>query len=1064
MKKVYFILYWCASAFLSVSASHITPLNFDQLTVEDGLSQSEVTCLLKDRQGFVWIGTKSGLNRYDGHGFKHYLHNPFDSTTISSDQIFSLHEDSRGRLWVGTARGLSRLDPTNNRFISQVRPEKGKNLLITALTEDYQQTLWVATHQGLTHLSLEGKILEKPFLANQLIRCVFQDKKKEIWIGTNHGLQRIVQQKTVKPQLVSTDYQNNRLLSVFSHIQAPVQAITEDSAGNLWIATHNGLYRIDPSRQTVKLFERSVGLTDHVITCLMIDHQQVLWVGMQQAGICRFKLDNQGNPSFLDTIQEDWKSRKGLRNNFITVLYEGKAPHEDIVWIGLVDSGVHLYSRSKNSFRHWDGILATGQSSRANLVFALHTDAFGSLWIGSYQGLYQVNRQTHDFRVFRHEKNNLNTLNADEIQCIFSDKTGTLWVGTTKGLNRFDRQRKRFVRVPLANNQPLTVLKIYQDIQGLLWLGTYGGVWQLDPQTLHSQLFDNQEQKPNSTTTTKNNYSLYPSAAIQEDANGNLWVGTAKGINKIDCKTRQIIHFENDPTNTQSLISERIMHILLDHNKQLWICGDKGLSKVVNTNGRQSFVNYAKQAGLPNGMIYSALADQNNRFWLSTNLGLSCFDPQQNTFKNYDVHDGLASNEFNMGAFCQSADGELFFGGIGSVVSFNPLHMVTNQHRPNVAITSFEKAGKTLSFDSLMAQKGSIELNYNENIFSFQFAALDFTNPQKNQYAYRLEGLDNQWIFYENRRFVNFTNLPSGSYVLHLKAANGNGIWNNTQQLSIPVNIHPPFWQTWWFYVLSALLMIVIAKGFYNYRVRLKVKRLLEIERVKLEENERVRQLAARDLHDEFGNTITRISVLTELIKNRLNESNQEILALLTKISDNSQRMYQGTKDFIWSINPEHDNFYEIAIRLKDFSDDLFDKTDSTLHVSGIAEDLHCAALPMGVSRHLVLLFKEAMSNTLKHAQASQVYLTFALSPNEIKIVWQDNGLGFTPKQSFNGNGLQNMYNRAEKVGGELAVYSGECAGTTISFYLPLSSKQLRANSIQMTALNTPNKSIQAQP
>ena len=184
---------------------------------------------------------------------------------------------------------------------------------------------------------------------------------------------------------------------------------------------------------------------------------------------------------------------------------------------------------------------------------------------------------------------------------------------------------------------------------------------------------------------------------------------------------------------------------------------------------------------------------------------------------------------------------------------------------------------------------------------------------------------------------------------------------------------------------------------------------------------------------------------------------------LLTKISDNSQRMYQGTKDFIWSINPEHDNFYEIAIRLKDFSDDLFDKTDSTLHVSGIAEDLHCAALPMGVSRHLVLLFKEAMSNTLKHAQASQVYLTFALSPNEMKIVWQDNGLGFTPKQSFNGNGLQNMYNRAEKVGGELAVYSGECAGTTISFYLPLSSKQLRANSIQMTALNTPNKSTQAQ-
>ena len=176
---------------------------------------------------------------------------------------------------------------------------------------------------------------------------------------------------------------------------------------------------------------------------------------------------------------------------------------------------------------------------------------------------------------------------------------------------------------------------------------------------------------------------------------------------------------------------------------------------------------------------------------------------------------------------------------------------------------------------------------------------------------------------------------------------------------------------------------------------------------------------------------------------------------MLTKISDNSQRMYQGTKDFIWSINPEHDNFYEIAIRLKDFSDDLFDKTDSTLHVSGIAEDLRHAALPMGVSRHLVLLFKEAMSNTLKHAQASQVYLTFALSPNELKIVWQDNGLGFTPKESFNGNGLQNMYSRAEKIGGELEVYSGEFAGTTISFYLPLSKNQSKNNIVEIPVLST---------
>jgi signal transduction histidine kinase len=459
---------------------------------------------------------------------------------------------------------------------------------------------------------------------------------------------------------------------------------------------------------------------------------------------------------------------------------------------------------------------------------------------------------------------------------------------------------------------------------------------------------------------------------------------------------------------------------------------------VIFAGGEPQFVHYTEKNGLSNNFIYGATEDAQGFIWMSTNLGLSRLDPKTGKVKNYDAGDGLPSNEFNEGAFHRSADGELFFGGNSGVVSFRPVSMGRNQHLPGVAVSSFKIFERPLNVDSLTAAAGEIRLRYWENFFSFEFVALDYTNPRKNQYAYQLEGVNADWVYSGNRHYANFTNVPPGMYTFRVKGSNSDGVWNENAIAAIRLTIQPPFWKTWWFYISVAVLLAGVASLLHEYRVKANVTRLMELERVKLAENERVRKLAAEDLHDEFGNRLTRISLLTDLIKARLNGHGAEVEDLLNKIRDNSSQLYQGTKDFIWSLNPQNDSVFEVAIRLKDFGDDIFDKTPVVFLTEGITDELRTAMLPMGQSRHLILLFKEAMSNVLKHSEAERVSLHFHLNAGQLKICLTDNGLGFGTEREGAGNGLMNMQSRSRKLSGNLSVSSQAGGGTVVSLTLPV--------------------------
>ncbi len=1036
--------------------AQVSPAFFDQFSVDEGLSQSEVYSVLKDRQGYVWLGTQDGLNRYDGYHFTHFKHDPFDSTTLSNDRILCLLEDAAGHLWVGTENGLNRYDAVSGRFVryAQASPEvkSGRPLQIAALNADRQGTLWLGTNQGLRRLvpnRTGGYIWHRypvgdpaDFRANAVM-ALLTDHHGTLWVGTGSGLHRVWVQNagaSAGHQRVRVENAINPALPRFWLPSLHVRSLAEDRFGTLWVGTDRGLARVNPTTmQIIVQPDVSAAVGGAIVPTLLVDKTGTLWAGTWPQGIRRFRVSDAQTTHLLDAFGEDLMGKKGLKSNFINVLYEGHDADEDAVWIGTHNAGALTYSRSKNSFRPWNLLTDRSQSSAVNLVFAVCTDRHGDLWIGTLEGLLRINRRTNAVHRYRANPTQPGSLRSDEVYALFESHDGTLYVGTTGGLHRFDRVRDRFDWLDLGG-APMPddkkpggydhVYVLYEDARHALWVGTGNSLKRLDPPTGQVKVF---RYDPKDSTSLR----PFLVEALQEDGHGNLWVGTSYGLNKMNLTTGRSQFLRSDPANPKGLIGNQILCIHHDRRGQLWFCSDKGLSLLRYEKGREKFTHFTERSGLPNGMVYGALEDRRGRLWLSTNLGLSCFDPETRRFKNYDLNDGLAGNEFNMGAFHQSRDGELFFGGIGMVVSFNPLHLVENRHRPRVVLTSFRKFDKPVNVDSLLARHGVLELAHNENVFTFEFAALDFTNPLKNQYAYRLEGLGG-WMPIGTRRFVSFANLSPGDYVLHVKGSNGSGLWNDAAPLRIPLRIRPPFWRTWWFYALVVVTAGGAARLFYNYRVRKKVAHLLELERVALEENERVRKMAAQDLHDEFGNTITRISMLTELIKARLNGHSEEISPLLTKISDNSNRLYQGTKDFIWAINPEHDSFFEIAIRLKDFGDDIFDKTGLSFQAYGITDGLHAAVLPMGASRHLVFLFKEAMSNTLKHARATCAEIRFLATATHVEVTWHDNGVGFQTPRAAPGNGLQNIYSRAAKIGGTVDVLALPDGGTTIRFRMPV--------------------------
>jgi signal transduction histidine kinase/ligand-binding sensor domain-containing protein/CheY-like chemotaxis protein len=792
-------------------------LAFEQITTNQGLSQSHIGSVLMDKKGFIWFGSEDGLNRFDGYAFKHYKHDKADSTSINDSYILDILEDKDGNLWIATTSGLNRFNREKNTF--------------------------------------ERYFDQK---ANQSVNDIFQDSKGRLWLGTNHGL-LLFDAKTGSSKMFLRVDENHKYKP-----PANISRIVEDGDGTLWIGTEFGLYRFNPETARYTGYFRGndeKSLKSNWIKALFRDSKGNISVGTQGGGLALYQ---PATHSFR-TFRHDPGDVSSIAHNDVLSIAEDRGGK---LWIGTENGGISIYNPSTNVFsavRHVEGDRA---SLSDNSVYCIYRDPIDNLWIGTYAGgVNFLPRFGKKFTAHRKNGQTDNTLSSDLVLAICGDTDpNKVWIGTDGGgLNLFDRATGKFTRYGHSKTNPdspsndyvISITRVSKDVLGLayhmggfdlfntktgkfdhhipnaddpfslavmdvnniftdragdIWLGTWkGGLEFYDVKT--GKITHYRHNPLDSTTIASDIVTK-----VFQDKQGRIWVGTFGGLNLLSPDRTHFMRYQNIEGNSKSLSNNKILTIQEADHGDLWIgtLGD-GLNYFNFYN--KTFTSYTEENGLPSNVIYGIMKDRLGRLWLSTNNGISRFDPKTKVFRNFGLADGIEGNEFKANSFFQASDGQMFFGSSKGFTTFYPDKMPDNNYIPPAYLTDFLIFNKKAPLEKDITLVNEIRLTYDQSVISFEFAALNYTMPEKNQYAYQLEGFDRDWIYNGTSRRAIYTNLDPGDYVFRVKAANNDGLWNQ-EGTSVRVHISPPFWGTAWFRIMAVLLVMGAIYGIHRIRVR----------------------------------------------------------------------------------------------------------------------------------------------------------------------------------------------------------------------------------------------------
>jgi signal transduction histidine kinase/ligand-binding sensor domain-containing protein/DNA-binding response OmpR family regulator len=815
-------------------------VTFRRLTIEDGLSQSIVHCIYQDRQGFMWFGTQDGLNRFDGYQFVIFRHDPASAHSLSSNWVNDI-QGYDDRIVVATfGGGLNIYEPLDATFRSYRNDPSDSLSLphddVKKLYRDRRGVLWVATGGGLRQANLSQGMFRFPDfpasaspLRNIPIQTVYEPSNGELWVGTqNAGL-----------FVIFADRKNCRQYTVESGQLASNQItdILEDSRGRIWVATRQGLYRYESDSDRFIL--QAGHMATERIQTLFQDHENILWIGTEGDGLTIAKEGPQGL-TFRKMVNDPGNSMS-LGENRVWRFFEDQS---DVLWVG-TGGGLSILDRKPPKFISYRHENFNPGSLSNDHVWSILEDSDGELWVGTNNGLNRLDRMSGRFAHFFNNPHDPNTLSDNRIWALAEGSDGSLWCGTPgNGLNRFDRRtfRVRHYRHDARNPASLShdaVKAIVPASPGRFWIGTRGGgVNYFDSE---SGTFERFVHYPADTASLSHN-DVY---CVYVDRSGTLWVGTAGGgLNRLNSDRRTFTRYRHQPDNPASISSDRILAIREDSRSDLWIATNEGLNRMDPRTG--IFQRYYSVNGLANNVVYGILVDSTGNLWLSTNDGASklIFTPDGIKFRNYDRSDGLQSNEFNGGAYFQSPSGEMFFGGVSGFTSFFPEKVVDNPYQPPIVLTGFKIFDRVQPLGCIDPVEG-LRLSHRENFFSFEFAALDYTSPRHNQYAYKLDGFDEEWIFAGTRRFVTYTNLDGGKYVFRVRASNNNGVWND-EGISVPITIVPAFWNTWIFRIAIVVMLALTVFLFYRQRIRAERRRNEILEQKVAERTQTLQEMNAR--------------------------------------------------------------------------------------------------------------------------------------------------------------------------------------------------------------------------
>lgn len=825
-----------------VSLAQSQKLRFEHLTIKDGLSANGAWTMLQDKRGYLWFATGNGLDKYDGYTFKSYKMDPRDSTSINQITISALYEDKDGLIWIGsTESGISKFDPATEKF-TRYQPPQLKNIFvptfraISVINSDSEGMLWIGnwggelrrfnkqTGQFSAPYELESRPTKRnAFELDYAIYSMFKDQSGTLWMGSARGLHKLIFSpgKSGAPTEISfSHYRPDSNLS-----QNDVTSIYQDHTGMLWVGGAIGINRFNPNTGTFTRLQHdpintNSGYLNFVWMKITEDISGNLWIGTSN-GLIRLNRERSQFTRYL----HDAADPASLSNNSIMQLLVDRS---GILWVSTSESGINKLDPHQKQFWHYHHNPFLSNSLSNNLVSAIYEDKAGVLWIGTQGGgLNAFDQKTRKITHYRHNPNNPKSLASDFVQGIIQDEAGKLWIANPNMLSQLDPQTKVFTHYTrdMVRYKSLAkdyIYTLYQDSQGVLWLGTSNGLKGLDRRTGRIIHYRHNPQ----ISQGLSDYSVY---TILKDRRGNLWTGHGSvGLTRLNTKTGKFKHYLPNQRDTTSVSSSVVWSIYEDWKGNLWF-GTRGGGLCKFNYEQETFTTYTEKHGLANNTVFSIQEDKAGNLWLGTGKGLSRFSPSKQTFTNYDASDGLQSDAFSQAA-AKGRDGTLYFGGINGFNAFDPATIKLNTYVPPIVINQIKVYDKLLPG---MHQAEEIQLKHQENFLSFEFAALNYTNSQKNQYAYRLEGLNPDWVYSGTQRYASYTNLDPGTYVFRVKGSNNDGVWNE-QGTSIRIIIHPPWWRTWWAFTFYGLCLLVAGFALDRHQR----KQLIQKEREKARERE----------------------------------------------------------------------------------------------------------------------------------------------------------------------------------------------------------------------------------
>ena len=1060
------------SLFIINSASSQAKLKFKHYSVKEGLTQSTVQSIYQDKKGFLWIGTRDGLNRFDGYKFYHYNFNEKDINSISDGFVRTIFQDKFGNLWIGTRKGL-------NKFV--IRKKTDRNL----------EVKFVHSFRNIN---------DKQSISSNDIKAIYQTKNGDLWIGTSNGLNKVNAGQLVK--------ENNDRLKFVTYYDNPadkkslnndnITSITEDNIGNLWIGTFGGgLNKLDINTGNFSNYihdeDKTNSINCNYILSLYIDKNNILWIGTNNHGLVK-----------LDIKAEEFtyiKNKLKLNNKIPDRIFSIRGDNEGNLWLATFGGGIIKFNEQKEIFRVFRNDNRHYETIRNDFVRTIFIDHSNNLWAGTNETLEKANLNGWELFHYKNIPSKNNSLQDNHVLSIYEDHKSNLWIGSEKGLDKLDYKKNEFKHYNIYRSEGGFISVIYEDTDNDLWLGTLGGgLYKLDktknnfnqflntPET-YNNMIDNriislsEDQwgniligsfsgiyKLNKITRRFSNFVLGPrdSAALAErkinviyrDKALNYWIGTSNGLVKINRDSSCFV-YHNVKDDISSISPGNINSICEDKKGNLWIGTDHGLNLFNKNTGK--FIKFTRHDGLLHNGIKAILEDNSGNIWISSPKGITKFIFRPGIrikFRNYDIYDGLRNYDFNNNSAFKNKKGILFFGGFNGFNFFNPSSINENKNLPYIAITSFRKFAKEILTVDELSGSEKIELEHSDKFFSFEFAALDFTQPSKHKYAYKMEGFDDNWIFAGRNRVADYTNLDPGEYVFKVKASNNDGFWNE-KETSIRLFIKPPLWRTWWAYIFYTFFVVIslyyLRKYELNKRIRKEEAVLKEekdkailrevhlraekselfakaIESEKEIEKQNIRFRIASDLHDDIGSNLSSITLLSSILSKKFN-MDTDAMNKLKDINTAAKLSAESIRDIVWFINPMSDQLFKLISKMKETTNLMLGDINHCFNTGTFSFN---RKINPDIKRNIYLIYKEILNNIVKHAKADKLEILISEENYYFILSVKDNGKGFNTSKIEAGNGLRNLRVRANQIHGELTIDSQLEKGTYIQLKVPI--------------------------